>query len=182
MSRKPTPSPKISISCYEWGWASILILSFCALVYFGVRTKIWGLLIGCLPAILIFGWWLYGRILLLICIVRMRRTGFRGVMVTSDSPNWRDYIQKNWMPRIGQQFYMLNWSDRRKWEKNLPVRVFRHFCGTHENYCPSIILFQGLRHPLVYRFFYAFRDYKHGDEEALRRLENHLFETISKHD
>jgi len=77
---------------------------------------------------------------------------------------------------LGSQFKLLNMSDRKKWNKTLSVRVFSHFCGY---YCPAIILYRGLRRPLVFWFFHAFRDYKHGNEKALRNLEDCLFNLLN---
>ena len=47
--------------------------------------------------------------------------------------------------------------------------------GPGTNFNPALILLRGLRHPYVYRYYYAFRDAKHGNMEALRRLETHMF-------
>ena len=54
--------------------------------------------------------------------------------------------------------------------------MFRHFCGTEENFNPSVVLFRGLRRPLVFCFYYAFRDARHGKRAPLEGLERRLFE------
>lgn len=56
--------------------------------------------------------------------------------------------------------------------------LFRQYCETCRSYCPAVILFQGRHRVLVFRFFYAFRDYKHGNEWALKKLEERLFQEI----
>jgi hypothetical protein len=56
--------------------------------------------------------------------------------------------------------------------------VFKRFCGQRHNFNPSVVVFRGLRAPLVFRFFYAFREVKAGRDEYLRRLEADLFEEL----
>ena len=38
--------------------------------------------------------------------------GKRVLMVYSRSPNWEQYIESTWLPRIGSHATVLNWSDR----------------------------------------------------------------------
>ncbi len=178
MSRKPTPSSEASLRS-EYGCASFLIVISGIAAYDIIQMRIWGFLVLCTPAIGVTIYWLYGRILLLVCMCERYRTGIRGIVITSASPNWSGYIEKHWLSRFGDQFKLLNMSDKKKWNKTLSVRVFSHFCGYQENYCPAIILYRGLRRPLVFRFFYAFRDHKHGNEEALRNLEDCLFNLLN---
>lgn len=72
---------------------------------------------------------------------------------------------------------ILNWSQRKEWRFSLPLWIVRRFGLADDNYNfnPMAILFRGLRYPFVYRYFYAFRDAKHGNMEALHRLEEHMF-------
>ena len=147
--------------------------------YLLISMRLWGFLVLCIPAIVLTLYWLYGRMLLMLCMVEWYRRGFRGIVVTSASPNWSDYIEKQWLSRFGDRIELLNWSDRKKWKKTRAVRVFRHFCESRRNFCPAIIIYRGLHHPYVFRFFYAFRDHKHGNEEALRDLECRLFGLLS---
>ena len=81
------------------------------------------------------------------------------------------------MPRFGEKVVVLNWSKRSTWRRSLAVLVFRRFgLGVdNDNFNPLLICFRGLRYPLIYRCFYAFRDVKHGNTEALHRLEEHMF-------
>jgi hypothetical protein len=114
---------------------------------------------------------------------RWRGTRVRGILVYSDSPNWRDYVEKNWIPELKDRVVVLNWSERKSWPRSLPVRLFNFFClenwfivvGPGTNFNPALVLLRGLRHPFVYRYYYAFRDAKHGNMEALRKLETHMF-------
>ena len=110
----------------------------------------------------------------------MKNDGLVGLLVTSDSPHWKQYIEEKWVSRTRNTFRILNWSQHTQWGKSAYAKAFYRFCGTRENYCPCVILFRGLRYPLVFRFFYAFRDAKHGDEAALKALEERMLKEIIK--
>jgi hypothetical protein len=133
----------------------------------------WWLLVFCLPGVLVALHWGFGKLLLARAVVEFGRRGLVGVMVTSDSPNWNAYIRENWLERFGDRFVVLNWSQRKQWE-GLAAGLFGYFVGRDENFCPAVILLRGLRRPLVFRCFYAFRDSKHGNESELRRIEERL--------
>jgi hypothetical protein len=65
---------------------------------------------------------------------------------------------------------VLNWSDRKRWTLSLPVVLFRLFGGSRE-FNPLAVVFEPLQWPRRFRFYAAFRSFKHGrpDEvEALR--------------
>jgi len=81
------------------------------------------------------------------------------------------------MPRLGNRALILNWSERSTWRNRLEVNIFRRFGIDDDNFNfnPLVIYFRGLRYPLIYRYFFAFRDAKHGDHDALQRLEDHMF-------
>jgi hypothetical protein len=131
-----------------------------------------------------------------------RWPGKRGILVYSNSPNWGQYIEHNWLPRIGTQFVLLNWSERSRWavERRFEARVFRRFAGDREFNPLAIIFLQRVpqatlrawltsiqkrellgvlapaRHQTaVIRFFQAFRDFKHGKDRLLRTRESELF-------
>lgn len=128
-----------------------------------------------IPVLWILFYWLYGKMLLLTAWCRWGRSKICGVLVYSDSPNWKDYIENNWLSDHQGRFMILNFSHRKHWIRSLQVRIYKHFCGGGTNYNPAIVFLRGLRRPLVFRFFYAFRSYKHGDNLALKKLENRLF-------
>lgn len=117
----------------------------------------------------------YGRALLLAAHLRWRARGIRGVMVYSRSPHWQSYIESEWLPSAGSRLRILNWSDRKAWPAPLVVRLFRFFVGDHRNFNPAVVLLRGVNAPLVFRFYNAFRDARHGRPAALKRLERRLF-------
>jgi hypothetical protein len=128
--------------------------------------------------------------------------GKRGLLVYSNSPNWQSYIEQHWLPRIGSQMVLLNWSERAMWADQAPFEsaIFRRFAGDTE-FNPLAIVFRtraphatlrtwisGIRaldpvsmvapsphDTLVIRFFQAFRDHKHGKDRLLRAREAELF-------
>ena len=171
MASKPTPPPDgyLPVDIY---WAVALItLTLLALAVLLDSCLVGALLIFPAPFV---GYWLYGR--LLVLLARLSRTG-RGVLVYSDSPHWREYIETGWLPHCAGKVTVLNWSRRKQWKTSPAVLVFQHFCGT-QDFNPSVVLFRGPRRPLVFRFYYAFRDARHGKRGPLEGLERRLFEEL----
>ena len=176
MSKKRTPPPEPRTN---YGCATIILVPSLLLVIATVYTRIWWPLVFCIPAFVIVGRWASEKWLLILALFLYKRRDVAGVLITSDSPNWSGYIQENWVARWGDQFVVLNWSQRRKLKSSIAVRLFYQFCSPQErNFCPAVIYLRGLRHPLVFRCFYAFRDYKHGDDAALRSIEHRLFQEL----
>ena len=137
----------------------------------------WWLMVLALPLALYLVYLLQGLLLLLAAWWRWHGTAILGILVLSDSPNWKPYIEEHWLPRLEPTMVVLNWSERSKWRSSLPVWIVRRF-GTADdnfNFNPMLILFRGLRYPFIYRYFFAFRDAKHGNMDALRKLEEHMF-------
>ena len=158
---------------FSSGCAVAIIVFTATVAAFSVYMGSW-LLLLCAPGFLFIVYWANGVLLLFRALFAYRSRGIVGVLVTSDSPIWAEYIRENWLRQFGERFVVLNWSTRRRWGKTLASRIFYYYCGSDRNFCPAIILLRGLRYPLVFRFFYAFRDYKHGNEMALRGLEARL--------
>ena len=173
MSRKPTPSPD-SNSGFFGCFTIFLICFYLAAVCDDLGAPWLGILFA-IPVFSIFLYWLYGKMLLLTAWCRLGKSKICGVLVYSDSPNWKDYIENNWLLDHQDRFVILNYSHRKRWTRSFPVLLYKHFCGGRTNYNPAIVFLRGLRRPLVFRFFYAFRSYKHGDDQALKKLENRLF-------
>jgi hypothetical protein len=178
MSRKETPDPDPSGTAFKVGCGVALLLVSLAFTITAVLTGWWWLLLACLPGILVFGLVGLDKLLLLSALYVYRLRGIAGILVTSDSPHWNVYIRERWIDRFGERFVVLNWSQRREWKLSLAEILYRRYCGQHRNFCPAIVYLRGLRYPLVFQFFYAFRDHKHGNDRALRRLEARLFEEL----
>jgi hypothetical protein len=176
MGRKPTPEP--DVKGMGWGCASALLVYVLAATLLAMKTGkdfFWVLLI---PIGMIVGYKLYGFTIRTIASKLWNLRGIKGVLVYSNSPNWQEYIEEKWLPILGNQTNTLNWSNHKKWRKSLSVLLFKYYCGTYNNYNPSVIILRGTKTPLVFRFYYAFRDAKHGNREALNKLEQRLFEEL----
>ena len=97
------------------------------------------------------------------------------LLVYSDSPIWHDYIEENIIPRLPRSTIILNWSQRRTWRwYSLPVTVVRFFGGTRE-FNPLVVAFRPCRRARTFRFWQAFRDYKHGNKRTLDAVERDMF-------
>jgi hypothetical protein len=102
------------------------------------------------------------------------------LFVYSDSPLWKEYIEANILPRIGKQAVTLNWSERRKWAQENPLeqKVFQSWAG-YKEYNPVAIILRPKGRVKVIRFLQAFRDYKHGKGDRLKKAEQELLEEVS---
>jgi hypothetical protein len=95
-------------------------------------------------------------------------------VVYSDSPNWKEYVEKSILSDIEKKSIILNWSDKSKWNKqDLAVKVFNIWLGEKE-FNPAIIVFKPWWKPQVIRLWEAFNEYKHGKKELLHQQENLL--------
>lgn len=94
------------------------------------------------------------------------------LLVFTDSPHWRSYIEERWLSTWGGRAVVLNRS--RPWtHEQLEARLWVNFAGDSEH-TPLAIVIPPRGRPTVIRFWKAFRDYKHGKEGALREAEKSL--------
>ncbi len=133
-------------------------------------------LLLCLPF-----YWLYRSALRLLVELLWVTRGKRVLLIYSRSPVWQEYIESTWLPRLGDHAIVLNWSDRARWQsfRSLAALVFRAWAPS-TGFNPMAILFPGFPHTQRIGFFYAFRDWKHGNAVALRTAEAQLFEFIDR--
>lgn len=122
----------------------------------------------------------YAMVLQVVIWICWSTRGVNVLIVHSDSPNWRDYIEANIMPRLPASTIMLNWSDRRNWKRfSLPVMAARLFGGSRE-FNPMIVVFRPFHWAKTYRLWQPLKDYKHGKTEPLQALEAKLFDELSR--
>jgi hypothetical protein len=101
------------------------------------------------------------------------------VFVHSDSPVWQDHVNGVILPRPGERAIGLNWSERSRWKRSLPVLVFRHYAG-HKEYNPMAIVFRPFHRTRCFRFFGPFNEHKQGKTDALLKLEAEFFALVDK--
>ena len=99
------------------------------------------------------------------------------IFVYSDSPIWKDYIEKEILPQIQDRAVILNWSERRMWKSSLAVLAFRYFSG-YRNFNPMAMVFRPFHIVETYRFFEAFKGFKRGDRKKVEEIKSELFDTL----
>jgi hypothetical protein len=110
---------------------------------------------------------------LLIWILWLPR-GKDTLFVSSDSPIWCKYMTQQVLPLVQERAVVLNWSERSIWRRwSLPVCVLRSFGGEHA-FNPLVVVFRPPRRAKLFRFWWAFKDFKHGRTEPVERLRNDL--------
>jgi hypothetical protein len=104
--------------------------------------------------------------------------GKRVLLVYSNSPIWQSYFEEQILPRLPSGSVVLNWSERRHWRRwSLAHLVFRFF-GGHREFNPVAVVIRPLRWGKTFRFWQAFRDFKHGRRESLIRVEADFFRAL----
>ena len=117
----------------------------------------------------------YALLLHLLLWLLWNPVGSRVLLVYSNSPTWRSYIEERIIPRLPPGSVVLNWSERRQWRRwSLAYLVFRFFGGRSE-FNPLGVVIHPLRWGRTFRFWQAFRDFKHGRGETLAKVEAQFF-------
>ena len=100
------------------------------------------------------------------------------LFVYSDSPIWREYMLTHILPLVNDRAVILNWSERSQWSQwSFRTHVFHSFRGYRESN-PLVIVFRPFHRAIKFRFWRAFKDWKHGNPEALEKLREELAATI----
>jgi hypothetical protein len=118
---------------------------------------------------------LWGMILY-IAIWVTRRKQFV-IFIYSESPTWKEYIEREILPYVQNRAVILNWSERRHWKNSLAILAFRYF-GGYRNFNPMGMVFRPFHLVKTYRFFEAFRDFKHGNTRTIEEIRKELFSAI----
>lgn len=142
---------------------------------------IWPYLIVALPLVLVglALWWLWSVMLLLAVWLTWCPRRRYALVVYSESPVWREFFESQVLPEVAGRATVLNWSQRRHWKSSLAVMLFRTFGGT-EDFNPIAIVFEPLCRPRRFRFYRAFRSFKHGHPDAVNKLRRELFALLDK--
>lgn len=154
----PKPKPKA-----RW-WQIAAVIPLVPLLFaLGVLWLVFFLASTVCLHIAIWSWW---------CI-----RGRDILFVYSDSPIWHDYIEQHILPDLGERAVVLNWSQRKRWRPSLARMAFYHFGGGRE-FNPLAVVFRPFRRTRTFRFFQPFKDFKHGNPEALHKMESELLGLI----
>ena len=103
------------------------------------------------------------------------------LLVYSESPNWKDYIEREIIPKLSPYAVSLNYSRRAEWKHKEPLeaKVWKQWSGARE-FNPMAIVIPDRGKVKTVRFHQAFRDYKHGKDHLLRQKEAELLSLISQ--
>jgi hypothetical protein len=100
------------------------------------------------------------------------------LFVYSDSPIWQEYMLTQILPLVRERAVIMNWSERSKWPRwSFRVHVFRSFRGYRE-FNPLVIVFRPWHRARKFRFWRAFKDWKHGNQQPVSKLRKELAATI----
>jgi hypothetical protein len=108
--------------------------------------------------------------------------GLRGrhiLFIYSDSPIWSAYIQQEVLPHILQTAVLLNWSGRKQWKISLAVLAFKLYGGSRD-FNPMAIVFRPFRFHKIFRFYRAFKDFKHGKIEPLEKIRLNFLQLVKR--
>jgi len=140
------------------------------------------LLVTVVPMVVVVGgiYWIVAVLLHIAVLVLWLPRRRNVLFVYSNSPIWQAYIEAEILPRLPAHATVLNWSERRNWPRfSLAVWLFTMFAGSKE-FNPIAIVFRPLAPPKRFRFWRAFRDYKHGKLERLREVEAGFFRYLEQ--
>jgi hypothetical protein len=102
------------------------------------------------------------------------------LLVYSDSPIWQDYMTREILPLVKHRAKVLNWSERKRWPRwSLPVRVFHIYSGSRD-FNPIVIVFPPFEKAVLFRFFPAFQEFKHGKPDPLERMREDLIAHLQR--
>lgn len=119
------------------------------------------------------------RVLLRIAVELLVLFGRRrALLIYSDSPVWQPRIEETWLPRFGDRALVLNWTEAHAGGGLSPVQRLLTMWAPPRNVQPVAIVFPGILRTRQLGFYDAFRDWKNGDESALRRAEEELFAIV----
>jgi hypothetical protein len=141
----------------------------------------WPLLIVFLPlVIVVLALWLLGALLLQVMVWAFWCSrGRYALVVYSNSPIWQEYFEERVLPALGARAVVLNWSERKQWDLSLATTLFTFFGGSRE-FNPIAIVFEPFRWPRYFRFYRAFREFKHGRREPSDRMVREFFTVLDE--
>jgi len=145
------------------------------------RWFLWPLIIVLLPLVIVYLVLWFAAALLLVVVVWLTwcTRGRYALVVYSNSQIWQEYFETRVLPELAGRATVLNWSERKGWRVSLPVMLFRVFAGTRE-FNPIAIVFEPLTWPRRFRFYRAFRSFKHGRRDEVETLRAEFLQLLNE--
>jgi len=142
---------------------------------------IWPFVIVLIPLVIVgLALWFVASLVVLSAVwMTWCPRGRYALVVYSNSPVWQEYFETLVLPALGTRAAILNWSERTRWKLTFPVVLFQLFGGSRE-FNPVAIVFEPLLWPRRFRFYKAFRSYKHGRPEEVERLRREFFALLNE--
>lgn len=137
-----------------------------------------------IPLVLLFGFWHIGRALIFhtLLLALWLPRGRRVLFVYSNSPNWRDYCERQILPQLPQTAVVLNWSERSHWSRRSLATSLFYAYGAQRDFNPLGIVFEPFKPVRLYRFWRPFRDAKHGKSQKLEQLKSDFLNAARRQD
>lgn len=107
---------------------------------------------------------------------RREHSGRDLLLVYTDSPHWKEYIESKWVARWRGRTVTLNRSH--PWSRKQPEAALWLAVAGITDHTPMAIVVPPRGKIRVITFFAAFRDFKHGKEQRLRAAEQELENAI----
>ena len=86
-------------------------------------------------------------------------------------------MQREIIPLLPEKALILNWSERKSWRNTLPTLAFRYFGGSR-NFNPIAIVFRPFQPVKTYRFYQAFKNFKHGNAAEIEEIKTGMFRDL----
>jgi hypothetical protein len=124
------------------------------------------------PVLILLFLWHIARTLVLhgLLLAFWAPRGRSVLFVYSNSPNWKDYCEREILQQLPPTAVVLNWSERKKWPRRvLSTQLYKAYAGVEE-FNPLGIVFRPFKPIRIFRFWKPFREARHGKPHKLERL------------
>lgn len=97
------------------------------------------------------------------------------LFIYSDSEHWAPYIEQNIIPKIQESAIIINRTKQQNWKQEYKAEYKAIAHWAHEDINPIALVFKPYRRVKSFRFYEAFRDYKHGKDSSLHAMCNEFY-------
>jgi hypothetical protein len=164
------------VGCAVFGIAAVGLAAYFLVTVPAARFGLLAIALGILLA-RIGAWWQLRQ-----AVASFRRdhgsSGRDLLIVYSASPHWQEYIESRWLSTWRDRAVALNRSGP-DWQRQPETLLWRRLAGRKEH-TPVAIVVPPRGQPRIFRFYAAFRDFKHGKPGALEGRERELEQALSR--